>query len=123
MAERYRTIICRGCGIELTEPPPRSGFPPERAPCPNCRSTAREYRVTGIAAAGAVAVSGAPNVSIEQGVAAGTYARTVVFSKTPDAWMAEIRKPNGEIVGVEVAFDAQDVFLLLDVHLLPPSAE
>jgi hypothetical protein len=47
----------------------------------------------------------------------------VVWSKNPDCWLAQVHDVQWRIVGVEVAFDAQDTFLLLDPHLLPPGTE
>jgi hypothetical protein len=64
-------------------------------------------------------ISPAPH-TIPDAVTTGTFTRTVVWSKTPDCWLAEIRDAEGSLLGVEVAFDAEDVFLLLDEHLLPP---
>ena len=55
-------------------------------------------------------------------VETGTFTRTVVWSKNPDAWLVEVRDAEGGLVGVEIADDAQDVFLLLDEHLIPPDA-
>ena len=58
--------------------------------------------------------------TIPEELATGTFTRTVVWSKTPDAWLAEIFDADDNCLGLEIAFDAQDTFLLLDEHLIPP---
>lgn len=114
--------MSRDCGHELHETPPLGSriLPTTREACPNCGSTAREYRVTGSLTVGAAAVAAAtaPTVVLENHV--GSFTRKVTWSKTPDCWLAEVHDVEDNIVGIEVALDAQDAFLLLDEHLLPP---
>jgi DNA-directed RNA polymerase subunit RPC12/RpoP len=133
--ESYRIVVCGNCGQQLEDVQPLgSGFTGEsRPPCPNCGSEAREYRL-GLAAsiapsgdvtirapaATAYATAMAPTLSIEENVAAGTFIRTVVWSKTPDAWLAEVRDQGGSLVAVEISFDVMDTLVLLAEHLLPP---
>jgi hypothetical protein len=57
--------------------------------------------------------------TIPEELATGTFTRTVIWSKTPDAWLAEIFDLEGNRLGLEIAFDPQDTFLLLDGHLIP----
>ncbi len=58
--------------------------------------------------------------TIDQGVASGEFTRTVVWSKTPNAWLAEVRDASGSLVALEINFDAMDTLVLLAEHLLPP---
>jgi|SRR5579862_1465091 len=118
-----RAEFCRNCGLELTEllPPPQIGLQPDRVPCPNCGSTAREYRIT-LSAVQGISATFTDSVSVQKAVATGTFTRTVVWSKTPDAWLAEIHDADGNRVAVEVAFSTDDLFLLLDDHIIPPEA-
>jgi len=122
--EPLRRTFCHDCGQELHDPPLSGIIPVSRESCPNCESTAREYQVRGSVGAGTadevVSAAPAPGVVIENEV--GTFTREVRWSKTPDCWLAEIRDLNGNLVGVELAFDAQDAFLLLDEHIVSPES-
>jgi len=143
--ETNRIVVCGNCGNELDVPPPRSGLTPaERFPCPNCGSTARQYRIDlsasvrvggdpivetpepGGATAGGfepTAVAGgfaSTHAIIEERVAAGTFERRVVWSQNPDAWLAEVRDSDGNLVGVQLRLDVDDVFLDLYDDITPP---
>lgn len=134
--ETSRTVVCGNCGNELDVPPPRSGLTPaERFPCPNCGSTARQYRI-GLSASvrvgggdalvetpepgGAKAGGFEPTEIIEEKTATGTLERRVVWSKNPDAWLAEVRGADGNLLGVELGLDADNVYLDLRELLGPP---
>jgi len=53
-------------------------------------------------------------------IATGTLERRVIWSKNPDAWLVEVRDAGGNLLGVEIGFDADNVYL--DVReLLGPS--
>lgn len=138
VADNYRTIICRSCGQELTAPAPRSGLlQHERTPCPNCGSTEREYRlgfggsITPVGdvtikapPAEATATALSPTVVIEEALKTGGFTRSVTWSRTSgDAWFAEVYDRDGNLVAVEVAFDAYDTLVVLSEHLLPPEVE
>jgi hypothetical protein len=131
MASDPRKVNCRDCGRELIEDPSA-----ERKPCPECQSLAREHRLGGrielvrvralgdvtvqAPAASASAAAGYATASIEKAIDTGTFTRTVVWSKTPEAWLAEVRDASGSLVGLEINFDAMDTLVLLAEHLLPP---
>jgi hypothetical protein len=53
-------------------------------------------------------------------IANGTFTRKIVWSRTPDAWLAEIWDNDGNLIATEIAFSAEDTFLLLDNHVVPP---
>ncbi len=96
-------------------------------PCPECGSTAREYHLgqpgtiietpPGIAEAVALPASAAVELAERE----GTFTRQVTFSRNEaGAWFGEIHKPNGDIVAVQVAFDREELYLILADDLLPP---
>ena len=131
-----RRTHCGQCGLELDERPLGSGFTRvNRGPCPNCGSTSRTYSLGLIDSLGPVGddvtidapaanaeVAGiSPAVAIAQRVSEGLFVRTVVWSQTPDAWLAEIYDRDYNLVAVEVAFDAMDVFIY--GHMTPPEAQ
>jgi hypothetical protein len=137
MAEDDRTVHCAGCGLELDEP---SSLPPEqRQPCPECGSTARQFRIALSATVSAVGGIGTAedfgNVTVHatratataggrpgEVVISGTFKRSVTWSKTPGGtmWLGEIHDPNGQLVGVAIQESADDVLLILAEHLMPP---
>ena len=61
---------------------------------------------------------------IESGIDTGHFTRTVRWSKTDgEAWFAEVYDADGNLVAVEIAFDAYDTLVVLSEHLLPPEVE
>lgn len=136
--ESNRLVVCRSCGYVLEDEGPQLGLlrntiPPERPACPRCGSTAREYRLELGATvrpggdvtikpppAAASASAPEPIPSVDRDVEAGTLERTVIWSKNPDAWLAEVRDTDGSLLGVQISFDADDVYLDLRDLLGPP---
>ena len=69
---------------------------------------------------GAKAGGVAPTEIIGEATTTETHERTVVYSKNPDAWLAEVRDAEGNLLGVELGLDADNVYLDLRDLLGPP---
>jgi hypothetical protein len=46
----------------------------------------------------------------------------ITWSKNPDAWLAEVRDGDGNLIDFQIGLDADDVFLDLHEDITPPDA-
>lgn len=124
-------VYCHGCGQKLDEP---SDLPfDQRAGCPNCGERGRLFQVElgGVLETQGEVVTDEATVTVyapggvlkmpEAEITTGTFKRSVTWSKTPGGlWFGEAHDRAGNVVGVAVQAQAEDVLLVLAEDLLPP---
>ena len=113
-------VLCKSCGFYFIDPEAVKPQPP-RVPCPECGSTAREFRVAGWSLTGFSfegrsqgAVTPPPEVA---------FSEMVTFLRTESgAWFGEIHTPRGDLVAFQITDAWDDLLLTLADDLRPPEA-
>jgi hypothetical protein len=128
-------MSCANCGAVITGEPFGAKLP-QRLPCPTCSGLARVYEMGVVDTIGPlgddVAVPAPPGEAVatmpeptigttDKAPPLFEVTRQVTWSRTPDMWLVEIRKADGDILAVEVGEHAREVLALLDDFLVPPT--